>query len=1504
MVIDPLSPIAPARIRALLLPVGKIRRSRFLSFVGRLQAHNVVRLGDVSPDGRTNKNTFSPLAYPSGMIIYDLSISVSPTSHLEVFPFELFRESLVILAIADGAEFSNSSNDGHETDSDENSVTNANKHPTPIELDALDQELRGLKTTYPKSLVQQLLIFDHARVDNILSGPEGVIWVPRQDISRSTTVKTVMCDISSVVLGELQGFSESIQTWQNIDSPKVSSWGPRRTPDARSPEKLLHRMTMPAQLPPRPSEMPSDLDTLQSVGHESPTTFDEITRAIQIENRATSALKSASKPGSKEHSRERMSVSGIGSMSPNERAKSRAQGRLNVLTGLLYLQAGIWTEALRYLVDGAAIARSGSDYIWHAKALEAILICLLLFGWVGANFQIPQLCFPNGDKSISKSISPLGNSDISTHGESDPDATAASLQNLATILPDITNNILNLYNRAANITDEPLPQLIYSETVIRLAKLLATIHVREGYLDTGGLKHIVMNRPLDITMDTERPRRPAILRKTEIASFLFRALPRSLSSDVPITDAVQIFVGIASVLSPLKMERKRAFVLKELFTVLIPGLVQARKIGAAEIGIHPAAGLSALNNESFEINALDIGPENMDSSLESVLALIGGIYGIKCLRNPCTDDPERHDEYRPGDNSADAIISRTFQNLLLDAYGDIGLKVDILRSCINFCEALPDFHGVLRFTVALLQVAKGSSYMVTPGATLDRLALAPDEQARLYNTVKRTVGVARKLGVLDLEADYWDDFMVRGVDVQLPDDADPPVQRTNKEFGFSVVAEEQGEKDPFIYSAFSKVAGPSSESPLIAGESAFAKVTLQNPFDFDLEIEHLKILGEGVPFEANASNLALPPSSLTEAIIILVPAEEGVLTITGCEIKVKCCRSRHFPIFRKIWKPATIGSKLKRTGLASKFAHRPLSWASTSSREVALPPNTGLVAETLKINVIKAQPTVEMESSSLLQSAIMVLEGETAAVNITLCNVSNYPTDLLLFTFQDSTASQLQAALTNKDNLPTDIYEIEFQMLKRPAVRWRSDVGPGHMPTLGPGESKSFTVEIFGKPGLNSAAVQIDYGCVGMTGSQLPESFHTRQITIPLAITVNASLHISRCDILPFSRHFGWSDDAMQSDDTSKEGGDSELVNRSVITYQRSVLKTPQVSKALAQLSATDEGSNYCLLLIDLRNSWPNPLIASLTLNEFTGKDESDTAPTYFQEVSGQIQPGHVSRFALAIPRVYFDNPHQTIPVLNPANRRQFVVSANKLNHLVELANREAFWFREELLKGLQGTWRDEATGQEGIIDLRAISLNSRMINTLRVDDLDINIAVVPFSSSDGVEHTGSCSISQKGKSKYIAPTNTFLNLQITIFNRSANPIHPLIRIQPALRNQPYTVALELSRRLSWTGMLQRALPILKSRDKAEVNLGITVHSAGEYEIRATVEELRVLKPEYQLGSDINYPSNKYSATPSGNLEEKHDGFQQPFEVNAPQQRRTWHSRAPCIISAQDTFSF
>ncbi|KAL1863759.1 hypothetical protein Plec18167_008057 [Paecilomyces lecythidis] len=1459
MGIDPLSPIAPVRLRALLLPVGNIKRSRFLSFAERLQAENVVRLGDISPDSRPNRS------------------------------------------IADGTELppSDASNGAAVTSQESGAL----KPPAPHGLEGLLEELKLVKEHNPRAQVHQLLVFDYHGLDKLVSGPEDVTWVPRPEASKATTIKTVLCDITSLLLGELDEFAKIMQSIPSIESPRASSWGPRRNPELRPRpvDKLLHRMTMPAQLPPTPNGAPdghaaSGRSSPASADHDSPTTFDEITRSIQLANRASSLGKPGSASSSKEHSRDRMSVQGL---SATDRTKNRIKGRFGVVVGTLFLQAGRWPDALKELVEAASMARASSDYVWHGKALESILLCLLMFGWAGMDFQIPPICYPVADKSSSKSSYYTASApgiDTSTLGQAGPGNRIISLQNLANLLPDLSNNILNLYNRAANITDEPLPQLVYSETVIRLARLQTAVRLRDGTLDDNALQHVVMNEPVVPVHNPERPVGATLLRKTDIANFLLRALPLSPGSELPATDSVPILVGIASVLGTLDLPRKKAFILRELLSVMVPSLVQARKIGAAEIGIHPAAGLSSLSDAAFDINALDMGPGNMESTVRSLLALVGETYGVqpsashefeRNRRLSTTSNLEGGAEY----DSVAAIVERSFRHVALNGYGDHDLKIDVLRASINFCEALPDFDGVLRFTVELLQTIRGD--LMLP--EYDRLppSLPPEEQIRLLNNIKRTVGAARKLGAPNLEAEYWDDFLVRGVELLELPHFKRPVRRTKKDWNAVAASSDGSKKDPFLYSPFSKPSSKASEPLLIAGEPASFKVTLQNPYDFDVEIESLRLDGEGVPLDAVAQGIWLPPLSIQEVILSGVAHDEGALNVTGCIVKVQHCRQRKFPIFSKLWKPEP-ETKFKRTGLSAKkpICERPFSWSSTTSIGGKLLSKKGPETSSCPITVIKKQPSVVVQSVSLSQSAIMVLEGETRSFEVTLHNTSSCPADFVLFTFQDSTTRQLQSALSNRDLLPVEIYELELQLLTKHPLRWRRKSGDASDLSIPPGQSATFTVEVFGKPGLQDAIVQIDYCHVGTSPPDLPEVFYTRQMLLPITITVNASIEVARCDILPLSGDIAWSNVGDHRPDA--DGNPSEMTNGPLLSTSKKSDK--QFPSLFSRLGLSKKASEHCLLLLDLRNAWPDPISVSLYSSE-----DPDLLPTDGNTdkavVTGNLQPGQTSRFVLVVPRIFLDDPHASIPVLDTGLKRQFVVSANKLSFEAEAASREAFWYREELLKRIFGSWSEETSGKQGEIEFRNLRLSPRMVDAMRMEDVDIAFSLSPVdvSGADDEQDHQTKSIIRIGHAKYTVRTDDFLTLSVKVHNRSSRPIHPLLRLQPGLRNQPNTVALDLSRRMAWTGMLQRVLPILKGGETAEATLGVTVLTKGEYEFGASVEEVRVLKSSSQ-----SIKSDQDGQTRRATFSERDDIIEDTFGVGVAKTRRIWHARETCILSAHD----
>ncbi|KAI5299173.1 hypothetical protein KEM56_003464 [Ascosphaera pollenicola] len=622
MAVDPLSPIAPARLRALLVPVGRIKRSRFLALAKRLQSYNVVRLGDVSPDGKPNDRVTRP--FPTGMIIYDLDCSLPSASHVETFPFELFREPCVIIAVADGLELKGAAAQNNDDVLDARA---SGDHPAPEGFDELQEELNYLKTEYPKSILQHIFVFDYDGVENLIVGPERTIWIPNPQACRSTTIKTAMCDMTATLLWEMNKYAEFIRDMPMVESPKFtfSPSSSRRgtvVSSSPTPDKMQQRMTMPVQLPSRPLATPggSEGSTGHLSGTESPVTFDDITRSMGIEKAASEKPQTSSRFTSP-MGRERVSLGGAIPMT--DKMKQRVKGRRNIVLGTVYLQTGRWPDALKELSEGAAIARTNNDYVWHAKALESILLCLLLFGWAGMDFQIPPIFYPMSEKSSYKSL-------LSTSSLSSDHCSAnrlVSLQNLVNVLPDVANYILNLYMRATTITDDPVPQLIFSETVIRLSRILCAVHLRDGRLDDGALRHIILNDRIKLHRLPERPKDVISISKTDIASFLFRAIPSS-QLDVTFPDSVTILAGMASVLSTLGMERKKTFVLREMFSLLVPGLVQARKVGAAEMGVHPAAGLQVLNSTPFDLNALDYGTGNMEQGIRSLLSVISGVYGV------------------------------------------------------------------------------------------------------------------------------------------------------------------------------------------------------------------------------------------------------------------------------------------------------------------------------------------------------------------------------------------------------------------------------------------------------------------------------------------------------------------------------------------------------------------------------------------------------------------------------------------------------------------------------------------------------------------------------------------------------------------------------------------------------------------------------------------------------------------------------------------------------------
>jgi len=158
--------------------------------------------------------------------------------------------------------------------------------------------------------------------------------------------------------------------------------------------------------------------------------------------------------------------------------------------------------------------------------------------------------------------------------------------------------------------------------------------------------------------------------------------------------------------------------------------------------------------------------------------------------------------------------------------------------------------------------------------------------------------------------------------------------------------------------------------------------------------------------------------------------------------------------------------------------------------------------------------------------------------------------------------------------------------------------------------------------------------------------------------------------------------------------------------------------------------------------------------------------------------------------------------------------------------------------------------------------------------EIDFAIRALEKPSHSDIDHKAKANVTQMGRAHFVLRTNVFATLTAKIKNHSSRRLQILLRLQPSLRIQPHNIALDLSKRFAWTGMLQRPIhPPLDAGEVREADLGIIALCEGEFEIGATVEEIE-------------------------------SGVKQPLQIDTLQlgaiKRRIWHAREPCLIDAAD----
>lgn len=941
---DRFSPVSAAHVRVLVLPVGRIERATYVDVVRRLQDEAaIIQHRDLKEHVGDEEILLSANKFEQGCLLLNYTTSSPSEALLQLSPYELFREPLLVVGVVGGLG------------------VGAEEHRK--ELKAATEYLRE---KHPRVVHRHLLVVQGAD-EQLSHHVDNAIAVERPLEAGHPSLRNAITQLAARFLRELSTYVQAMQASPSIPTPGQTSKALQRTSwlrdaDARSTTGSGYGTPNELGSPvgeDGPSRPPS-----RSRGSPA-TSFDQISGANTVPS-ALARSESAAGRGGRASSHDRMPIQGFGTGGSQEKSKKRGKARVGIVVGATYMMSGMWKESLQILVEHTTQARALQDHLWHAKGMENILACLLLHAWAGLDFPLPEIFYGTPEKHGGRSHAQRFSVNLPQDFRPTGAANEASVRRLCGVLPEMLRQMLAMFR----VTEGPLelPSLVVCEVTIRLSKLLAILLNANGLLDQAALAQIVESKSSGsntspAVIKSASVMGPTTLSKGAIADTLVTALPTG--DDVLTTsDHLVILAGIASVYALLGMDRKKAMTLKDLVVRLTTALNQARKLGAAEMGIHPAASLSAENGADALLSSIQ-----ESAGMMNMVADLANIYGVQLI-DVSNDFGE--------DSSSREQILRTRPR----AFGGDALKIDTLRDLLALCEASPDPYGILRLIASFLSFA-GPSSAVDLDAQDNGVLLARDEQARLASTISRTIGVSKQLGLEDTQAKYWDSYLVRAVEFLPPPLTRNLLERSQLNSGTTVpLAQTPG--NPLLYDPnASRRATAQQSTTLVQGEAVECYITLQNPFDVAFDIERLSLVTEGAGLQTKHAHIQLGPACLQQIPTTVTPAASGKVEIKGCRVKIAGCAEQTFSIVSRPFSASRL--------LCVKNIGQEARGDEEDPKLKSCAPEYASIA----VEVMPPVPIIVSEGTSLVEPSLMLLEGEKKSFEVTVRNTSDIEASIL-----------------------------------------------------------------------------------------------------------------------------------------------------------------------------------------------------------------------------------------------------------------------------------------------------------------------------------------------------------------------------------------------------------------------------------------------------------------------------------------------------------------------------
>ncbi|WVR06234.1 hypothetical protein IAU60_003264 [Kwoniella sp. DSM 27419] len=1143
-----------------------------------------------------------------------------------------------------------------------------------------------------------------------------------------------------------------------------------------------------------------------------------------------------------------------------------AGGRLMKLLGDFYLLAGLYGDAIKCYEDGAERCRNVGDVLWEAAARDGRAVAGIGEAWEGRDGSNMAQPFPS---------SPIPVEILSHYLSALACLSRAPLPYPPTILspsPQAASGSLSFppptgAGGSSLGTGEGLLAYLHTSLSLRVSHFVLLIWASSGWgsialsslmthtLPRSFLPPLRGRQVRDAPARRDRQKSLALLSSTSgmtRQSIFAHAELAIAPHHRAMTKPEQLAVHTESVWLArwLDLPRKEAAitreVIKRLAMLVVEGREEARRAGGGSGAVSKRASptsASALAEEHTSDAAAAVGlglglpvsapSQNVairrkestegNSGIVALFERACEVLGIDLLS--FADDPSAADHGRLEADRTGKISETRF--------GWPELQVEMLKEGIAVTEALPDHPSIIRLALSALN-----------GLTAH---LRPQSQIMLSKLYPQALATTRRRGMNIGLIPWW----IPGKVVLSIEVASLPPNKLPIEHSREEITVKPGKKDPFLYNPRLKAAA-GGKLVLVANEQVDIFVTLRNPFAFELEIQDLSILTSGAPFITSPLPLTLPAVSVQTIRVTGHSPVPGRLQIKGVSIRLPDGSSAeiYVPLIdtaeqqkrdrRKSRLDVDTG-KVKRYGMEARFA----ALDKATKGDVDEPGGSDSGDKWLECQVVEELPLAWIKRTSLTHGTVMLYNGESSSIRITLENSSSVPIDFIKLTFEDSTAREAQAIIHEGELTSEQAYELEWDQLKRPVFTWQREqqddaAAVDGKVLIAPGGRLTLNVRCLGKVGCTDGLVRIDYGCINSSrpgasavdevdsmqvASNGPKNtFYTRQISFPVLFTV---YHMIECHSLDLIR-LGDSSSDGASRPRNEPNGDVEA--RPGLMRSTSMSGSGDEALRLALLEENDH--DHCLLSLDVRNVYGVPFEVTLRRKSDVGTE--DTAVT----CSRLVPPGATERMILPLSRLVIPQEvlSRPIPTLS---ERQYVVDKTKKSASTVQKERELFWYREKLLESISLAWVEPGSLRSGQFTLRDQYFPSTLLDILRKDAIDVRVSLPAEGPVRAMD---------------------FVDVVVEVVNHLERPFRPYIHFSPLpssstdtswtsphahpshaktpVRPPSFVPNQQGSRNVLMDGLASAPLAVLDPGKKTYWNVRLTFLSSGSYGLRAAVEEI------------------------------------------------------------------